>query len=1148
MRMTIFKSLVVLTLGWEASSSAIAHSSLGTGSAHVCTLTTQHTVKCWGSNVQGQLGDGTKNPHSVASMVQNSPTHSLAVVSGTSHSCALNGDGSVKCWGLNKDGQVGDGTNQSYKTSLAAVSGLGPDTNAGQVRASAIASFGDHTCVIVSGGGVRCWGNNMNGQLGDGSSNNIRNTPTLVSGLTGAVAITAGEKHSCALKNGGQVWCWGNNANGQLGDNTTAQKMTPVQVTAITNAVAVAAGSYHTCAILGNASKDVYCWGKNEFGQVGNDTFGNNVPAPTKIDLASGATELALGGSHSCALMSDSTTKCWGKNESGQLGDNTKVARDLPVVASNIPLLRSISAGGSYTCGRRKADDATICWGSNLQGQLGNTLQSDSLLPVVVLSETGSGGYANGTSGVFSAGGYHSCVIRDDLTLQCWGDNSFGQLGSNGPPGTTPVVVPNLKNVTFVSAGSRYTCAIGAYNTIQGLYCWGDSSEGVLGNNNLGYDGGSTPQRVQLPTNVNATEIVAGEENACAIGTSSVDNVARLYCWGNNFAGQLGSVLIGQKSAMPNQIQDFTEVTSVAVGRRHVCAKGKYSPISQAPGLYCWGDNTFGQFGNGQFSAGGPTPTLAGSSPGMILVLASTNKVVAAAYHTCVATNGSVYCWGTNGAGQLGPAGTVGTNSNTPLQVTGLQNVNTLSTGALTGLGTTGYVCAIGSVNASSGLWCWGDNSTGQLGVVGANGPTPVLVQSFTTPIAVSAGDEHACAMASGQLYCWGSNYQGRLGSLGGGGPTPTAVSLDNALTVKSGSNHTCATNVENGVNKLYCFGYNAYGQLGRNDAGGSTPYPVTGLGNVTEYALGQSHTCALSNNQLYCFGDNTFGQLGRTGTGGYIPAPASLNGVTAVAANGLGNHTCAIAGGALYCFGFNPDGQLGRSGAGGPSTTQSVPLSGVVTAVSVGSNYTCAIANSAVYCWGNNAYGQLGYTGTGGSTPQQINGLPSVTGGAEKIATGLGHTCVVADDNKVYCWGNNSSGQLGKAGGNDSVPTPVLLMDNATAVTTGGEHTCAVNASALYCWGDNYAGQLGSFVPGQGSTSTPIFVPGVTPVQSLSAGSYHTCVVAGLTLYCWGDNGYGQLGVGALSQPTPVPVLGGSTATESLIYDVIFYEAGFGL
>jgi len=303
---------------------------IATGGYHSCALTSTGGVKCWGNNHDGQLGDGTYLNRFRPGGVSGLGSGVTAIATGDRHSCALTSDGAVKCWGLNAFGQLGDGTRDNRVTPVE-VSGLGSGV-------TAIGASWLHSCALTSAGGVKCWGHNYYDQLGDGTTSNYRFTPVDVSGLSGGVtAIATGGRHSCALTSAGGVKCWGHNYFGQLGDGTTARRWTPVDVSGLSGGVtAIATGGDHGCALTSTGG--VTCWGRNDDGQLG----GPGTPVDVS-GLNSRVTAIATGDRHSCALTSAGGVRCWGLNDDGQLGDGTTRNRSSPVaviglVAANATL------------------------------------------------------------------------------------------------------------------------------------------------------------------------------------------------------------------------------------------------------------------------------------------------------------------------------------------------------------------------------------------------------------------------------------------------------------------------------------------------------------------------------------------------------------------------------------------------------------------------------------------------------------------------------------------------------------------------------------------------------------------------------------------------------------------------------------------
>jgi alpha-tubulin suppressor-like RCC1 family protein len=344
---------------------------LGTGVEHTCALRSDGTIRCWGSNGSGELGDGSAVLHSSTPVSVSGISTATAISVGGYYSCALLAGGTVDCWGDNSLGELGDGTNDNSSTPVP-VSGI--------TGATAIASGRFHTCALIAGGAVRCWGDNEFGALGDGTTDGS-SIPVAVSGLTGATAISSGDQHSCALFATGSVQCWGFNAHGALGNSGTDDSSIPVDVVDMTDATALSAGGYHTCAIVGGGA--VRCWGNNGFGQLGD---GSNVSSAIPVDVSNvtEAVGLSGGGQHTCAVIADGSIQCWGINEQGHLGRGTQTSSEpLPGSVTGITNAAAVSAGGVYT-GALTTDATVDCWGYNSSGELGDGTTNTALTYVTV--------------------------------------------------------------------------------------------------------------------------------------------------------------------------------------------------------------------------------------------------------------------------------------------------------------------------------------------------------------------------------------------------------------------------------------------------------------------------------------------------------------------------------------------------------------------------------------------------------------------------------------------------------------------------------------------------------------------------------------------------------------------------------------------
>jgi len=331
--------------------------------------------------------------------------------------------------------------------------------------------------------------------------------------------VAAGLSHSCGVRSTGTVWCWGANGSGQLGNNTTADSKSPVQVSGISSgATFVEVGRSHSCAIVSGALK---CWGSNFYGQLGDNTTTEKHVATNVANMTTGVTNFAAGMYHSCAVKS-AGAYCWGRNNYGQLGDNSSTTRLMPVTVYNSSTYVSQVTAGTYHSCLLKTSGSATCWGSNAQGQLGDGTTITRYIPVSV-----GGGLAAGE--VIAAGGSHTCAVVSSNSIYCWGDNDYGQLGTNN---TTDYLFPTLVSAglnTFsgVSAGDNHSCATLVRG---GLMCWGKNNYGQLGNNTLV----NQDNPVDVSYDIGMTFISGGASHTCAIKTNYI------YCWGYNASGQLG--------------------------------------------------------------------------------------------------------------------------------------------------------------------------------------------------------------------------------------------------------------------------------------------------------------------------------------------------------------------------------------------------------------------------------------------------------------------------------------------------------------------------------------------------------------------------------------------------------------------------------
>ncbi|HEX3299808.1 MAG TPA: chromosome condensation regulator RCC1 [Actinomycetota bacterium] len=371
---------------------AVNVSSVSAGAVHACVRTTAGAAKCWGFNAVGMVGDGTKVDRLQPTTVKGLKAGVQDVQAVWDHSCAVTNGGGVKCWGHNGDGELGDGS-LITRINPAQVQGL----NSGVQQVTL--GF-DSGCALKTTGTVWCWGYNGNGQLGTGDRQSQR-TP-VDAGLSGITQISAGWDHTCGVTNAGGVKCWGQGKHGEIGDGAKSDRLSPVDVTGLGGTVdQVSAGFDHTCALMTGGT--VKCWGNNNTGELGNGTTTDSTH-PVTVSGLSGVAAISAGYNHTCAVTTSGAAKCWGANESGELGDGTTKNRSTAVtVYRSGSGVAQISAGGYQKTGMTclvTNSGAVKCFGANhgvhdlapidsTGGQLGDGTKIDRHIPITVRSLTG---------------------------------------------------------------------------------------------------------------------------------------------------------------------------------------------------------------------------------------------------------------------------------------------------------------------------------------------------------------------------------------------------------------------------------------------------------------------------------------------------------------------------------------------------------------------------------------------------------------------------------------------------------------------------------------------------------------------------------------------------------------------------------------
>jgi len=366
---------------------APARLSVSLGLFHTCAALADGTARCWGNNDFGQLGDGTTMGRVIPTLVPGI-ADVTDVFAGMQQTCVLHRDRTVSCWGANDEGQLADGTTMTQLSAVRATALPGDvvDLALGGIHSTSGIELG-HACSVHGDGTVRCWGANSVGQLGDETTMD-RIAPAVVAGISGARRIVAGLEASCALLSDGTVTCWGGNRWGELGTapSTESMRTAPGAVAGVSGAIELSAGLGHVCALVSDGT--LICWGVDvaSASAGGLGILATTVESHLPTLLASPITisAIGVGGTHTCVAWSDGTGGCFGNNQLGQLGDGTTARRTmLTPLAGGLPPLRAVRAGVAHTCAIA-TEDRLYCWGFNMYGNLGDGTTTQQLTPVLV--------------------------------------------------------------------------------------------------------------------------------------------------------------------------------------------------------------------------------------------------------------------------------------------------------------------------------------------------------------------------------------------------------------------------------------------------------------------------------------------------------------------------------------------------------------------------------------------------------------------------------------------------------------------------------------------------------------------------------------------------------------------------------------------
>ena len=755
--------------------SGLTLTQIAAGTTVTCALASTGAAYCWGLGTSGQLGNGSAVSSSVPVAVSGGLSFTQISV-GSASACGLTGGGAAYCWGAGGSGQLGNGTTTATQTTPTPVSG--------SLSFASVDAGGSTACGTTSGGAAYCWGAGGSGQLGNGTTTSAQTTPTAVSGSLSLAQVSVGSTSACAITGAGAAYCWGAGGSGQLGNGmTTAAQLTPVPVSGALTVAQITVGTADACAL--NSAGAAYCWGSDANGQLGNGPPNANSSTPAAVTTSgtplTGVTlsQIIAGAGFACALGSASNAYCWGLNSSGQLG-NPDTAVNANLAVSVLSETSLVAVGYNHSCLIRNGK--AWCWGDDTYGELGNNATSPATQSTRVAVYTG-GVLSGVTLTQIVAGQGFTCALATTGNAYCWGNDGVAVTGDttalgNGTTSASSVPVLVSGGLTFadITAGGDYACGV---TTAGVAYCWGNNGSGQLGFGNLLSAYALTPTAVYASllglfpsalSGVTVTQVDAGLSTTCALGSTGA-----AYCWGAGGSGQLGNgtTTASQVSAVAVTTTGTplagVALTQVSVGSTSACALGATGAV------YCWGADDSGQLGNSTTSTTPQSTAVAVTTTGALSGVTVAQISVGTAFACAIGGTGAAYCWGLGTSGQLGNSGSL--SSSFPVAVT----TSGVLTGVILAQVSSGQLSTC--VAATTGaFYCWGGNANGQLGnatTTGSNSPVMVfnIIPGPPTGVTATPGDTTATIAWTAPAYFGTGTLTGYTVTLSPGGFTCSTTS-----------------------------------------------------------------------------------------------------------------------------------------------------------------------------------------------------------------------------------------------------------------------------------------------------------------------------------------------------------------------------------